>query len=79
MRPDVAEFGLDILDLQGIVEFNQTISSELDLNGLMVKMTEICLASAGAQADFAGVVIKSDEEGWVMAAGEHPMASTRSL
>ena len=72
MRPDVAEFGLDILDLQGIVEFNQTISSELDLNGLMVKMTEICLASAGAQADFAGVVIKSDEEGWVMAAGGTP-------
>ena len=72
MRPDVAEFGLDILDLQGIVEFNQTISSELDLNALMVKMTEICLASAGAQASFAGVVIKNDEEGWVMAAGGTP-------
>ena len=72
MRPDVAEFGLDILDLQGIVEFNQTISSELELDGLMVKMTEVCLASAGAQADFAGVVIKNDEDGWVMAAGGTP-------
>ena len=72
LEPDVADFGLDILDLQGIVEFNQAISSELQVEGLMVKMTEICLASAGAQANFAGVVIKGDEGGWVLAAGGTP-------
>jgi len=66
-RPNVSDFGLDILDLQSILEFNQAISSELQIDRLLAKMTEIILESAGAQADFAGVVIE-DEQGWCIAA-----------
>ena len=64
---DVSSLGLDILDLQSILEFNQAISSELQIDRLLAKMTQIILESAGAQADFAGVVIEG-EGGWGMAA-----------
>lgn len=64
---DVSSLGLDILDLQSILEFNQAISSELQIDRLLAKMTEIILESVGAQADFAGVVIEG-EHGWCIAA-----------
>ena len=66
-RPNVSDLGLDIVDLQSILEFNQAISSELQIDRLLAKMTEIILESAGAQADFAGVVIE-DDRGWCIAA-----------
>ncbi|KAI4173562.1 MAG: hypothetical protein LQ343_002900 [Gyalolechia ehrenbergii] len=61
--PDVSGLGLDVLDLQSILEFNQAISSELQIDRLLGKMTEIILESAGAQADFACVVVEG-EFGW---------------
>ncbi|KAL8941410.1 MAG: hypothetical protein Q9216_002255 [Gyalolechia sp. 2 TL-2023] len=64
---DVSGLGLDVLDLQSILEFNQAISSELQIDRLLGKMTEIILESAGAQADFACVVIEG-EGGWNVAA-----------
>ena len=64
---DVSDLGLDVLDLQSILEFNQAISSELQIDRLLAKMTEIILESAGAQADFAAVVIE-DDNGWCIAA-----------
>ncbi|KAL9602694.1 MAG: hypothetical protein Q9219_001684 [cf. Caloplaca sp. 3 TL-2023] len=64
---DVSGLGLDVLDLQSILEFNQAISSELQIDRLLGKMTEIILESAGAQADLACVVIE-DEGGWNVAA-----------
>ena len=64
---DVSDLGLDILDLQSILEFNQAISSELQIDRLLAKMTEIILESAGAQADFAAVIIEGDN-GWCIAA-----------
>lgn len=64
---DVSGLGLDILDLQSILEFNQAISSELQIDRLLGKMTEIILESAGAQADFACVVVEG-EGGWSVAA-----------
>lgn len=64
---DVSGLGLDVLDLQSILEFNQAISSELQIDRLLGKMTEIILESAGAQADFACVVVQS-EGGWDVAA-----------
>lgn len=70
-RPDVSNFGLDILDLQAILEFNQAISSELQLDLLLVKMTKISLEFTGAQADWAGIVIDS-EDGWSLAASGTP-------
>lgn len=64
---DAYGLGLDVLDLQSILEFNQAISSELQIDRLLAQMTEIILESAGAQADFAGVVIEG-EAGWCIAA-----------
>lgn len=64
---DVSGLGLDVLDLQSIMEFNQAISSELQIDRLLGKMTEIILESAGAQADLACVVIEG-EGGWFVAA-----------
>lgn len=64
---DVSALGLDVLDLQSILEFNQAISSELQIDRLLAQMTGIILESAGAQADFAAVVIKGDR-GWCIAA-----------
>ena len=70
-RPHMSSLGLDILDLQSILEFNQAISSELQIDRLLAKMTEIILESAGAQADFVGIVIES-ENGWCIAASGTP-------
>lgn len=64
---DVSDLGLDVLDLQSILEFNQAISSELQIDRLLATMTEIILESAGAQADFAAVIIEGDN-GWCIAA-----------
>ena len=77
-RPDVSNFGLDILDLQSILEFNQAISSELQLDLLLVKMTQITLEFTGAQADWAGIVIR-DEGGWTLAASGTPDAVSPSV
>lgn len=57
---DVSGLGLDVVDLQSILEFNQAISSELHIDRLLAKMTQIILESAGGH--FAGVVIKSEDE-----------------
>ena len=65
--PDTSGLGLDVLDLQSILEFNQAISSELQIDRLLAQMTGIILESAGAQADFAAVVIEG-EGGWCIAA-----------
>ena len=64
---DISDLGLDVLDLQSILEFNQAISSELQIDRLLAQMTGIILESAGAQADFAAVVIEG-ENGWCIAA-----------
>ena len=66
-KPRVATLGLDLLDLQSILETNQVISSELQIERLLAQMTEIILESAGAQADFACVVVEG-EGGWCIAA-----------
>jgi signal transduction histidine kinase/predicted ATPase/CheY-like chemotaxis protein/serine/threonine protein kinase len=69
---DVPGLGLDILDLSGILEFSQVISSELQVDALLSKMTSIILESAGGQAEFVAIVINSEEQGWSIAAsGDH--------
>ena len=57
---------LDVLDLQSILEFNHVISSELRIDRLLAKMTEIILGCAGAE--FAGVVIEGEGGSMCMAA-----------
>jgi len=64
---DISDLGLDVLDLQSILEFNQAISSELQIDRPLATMTEIILESAGAQANFAAVIIEG-ENGWCIAA-----------
>ena len=66
--PDLARLSLDVVDLQSILEFNQAISSELQIDRLLAKMTGIILESSGAH--FAGVVIESEDDGvsWCFAA-----------
>ena len=66
-RSGISDLGLDVLDLQSILEFNQAISSELNFDRLLPTMTEIILESAGAQAEYAAVVTES-ENGWCIAA-----------
>lgn len=70
-KPSVATLGLDLLDLQSILETNQVISSELQIERLLAQMTEIILESAGAPADFACVVVEG-EDGWCIAASGTP-------
>ena len=65
-EPNVSDLGLDVLDLQSILEFNQAISSELQINKLLTKMTTIILECAGA--DFAGVVVHDEDDSIIMAA-----------
>ncbi|KAL8704298.1 MAG: hypothetical protein Q9201_002520 [Fulgogasparrea decipioides] len=64
---DVSGLGLDVLDLQSLLEFNQAISSELQIDRLFAKMTGIILESAGAQADLT-YVVDEGEGGWNVAA-----------
>ncbi|KAK5955211.1 Chk1 protein kinase [Knufia fluminis] len=69
---DVPGLGLDILDLTSILEFSKVISSELQVNNLLEKMTEVILESVGGQAEFCAIVIDSEEHGWAVAAsGDH--------
>ena len=70
-RPDVSDFGLDILDLQSLLNVNQAISSELQIDLLLVKMTKIALEFTGAQADWAGMVIEG-EKSWMLATSGTP-------
>ena len=67
----ISDLGLDVLDLQSILEFNQAISSELEIDPLLTTMIKIILDSVGAQATFAAVIIES-ENGWCMAASGTP-------
>ena len=75
---DVSSLGLDILDLQSILEFNQAISSELQIDRLLAKMTQIIMESAGAQADFAGVIIQNESEWTIAASGSADGISAES-
>ena len=62
------DLGLDILDLTSILQFSQAISSELDIEKLLLKMTEIIFSSAGSQADLVRVVTQDEDKGWCVAA-----------
>jgi len=55
------------LDLQSIIEFSQVISSELQIDRLLVKMTGIILESAGG-ADFGAIITEAPDAGWTIAA-----------
>ena len=68
-NPAPTDLGLDILDLTSILKFSQAISSELDIDKLLVKMIEITLSSASSQSDMVHVVTQDDGRWWVAASG----------
>jgi signal transduction histidine kinase/predicted ATPase/CheY-like chemotaxis protein len=67
-----ADSGLDVLDLTSIMEASRVISSELQIEPLLSKMTSVVLESVSSQAEFVAVVIDSEDQGWsVAAAADH--------
>ena len=60
------DLGLDILDLTSILKFSQAISSELDIDKLLVKMMEIITSSVGSQSDVVHIVTENEGD-WCIA------------
>jgi GAF domain-containing protein len=62
--------GLDMLDLASILESSQILSSELDIERLLNKLTEIIVDSTGATR--VGLCVEQDGGGWYVAATGAP-------
>jgi signal transduction histidine kinase len=62
--------GLDMLDLASILESSQILSSELDIERLLNKLTEIIVDSTGATK--VGLCVEQDGGGWYVAATGAP-------
>jgi signal transduction histidine kinase/predicted ATPase/serine/threonine protein kinase/DNA-binding NarL/FixJ family response regulator len=58
--------GLDMIDLASILESSQLLSSELRVDKLLAKLTNIIVDSTGAA--LCGLVVNDDEIGWNVAA-----------
>ncbi|KAF4301373.1 hypothetical protein GTA08_BOTSDO10712 [Botryosphaeria dothidea] len=67
--------GLDVIDLTGILESSQVLASELQVDNLLAKMTEIILESTGAE--LAAIVTEDDKLGWSIAATGGPDGVTK--
>ena len=70
--------GLDMIDLASILESSQLLSSELDVDSLLNKLTEVIVDSTGAE--LCGIVVEDDSNQWCVAAvgcpeGIHPPAA----
>ena len=64
--------GLDILDLTSIMEASRVISSELQIEPLLSKLTSVILESVSSQAQFVAIVIDTEDQGYAVAAsGDH--------
>ena len=63
-----ANAGLDVLDLTSIMEASRVISSELQIDPLLSKMTSVIFESVSSQAEFVAVVIDFEDQGWSVAA-----------
>lgn len=58
--------GLDMIDLASILESSQLLSSELNVEKLLKRLTEIVVDSTGA--DRCGLIVEQDGGGWCVAA-----------
>ncbi|KAF2147305.1 uncharacterized protein K452DRAFT_293751 [Aplosporella prunicola CBS 121167] len=67
--------GLDVIDLTGILESSQVLASELQVDNLLAKMTEIILESTGAE--LAAIVTEDEKLGWSYAATGGPDGVTK--
>jgi signal transduction histidine kinase len=66
--------GLDMIDLASILESSQLLSSELNVESLLNKLTEIIVDSTGA--DLCGICVEDDNNGWCVAATGTPQGIT---
>lgn len=66
--------GLDMLDLASILESSQLLSSELDVERLLNKLTEIIVDSTGATR--VGLCVEQEGGGWYVAATGAPEGLT---
>ncbi|KAI5363899.1 putative protein kinase domain, signal transduction response regulator, receiver domain, GAF [Septoria linicola] len=57
--------GLDMIDLAGILESSQLLSSELNVDRLLRQLTDIIVDSTGAE--LVGLVVENDQGEWCVA------------
>lgn len=67
--------GLDMIDLASILESSQLLSSELNVDSLLQKLTEIIVDSTGAEV--CGICVEDDTLGWCVAATGTPEGVTK--
>ncbi|KAK6437041.1 Chk1 protein kinase [Oleoguttula sp. CCFEE 5521] len=67
--------GLDMLDLASILESSQILSSELDVDRLLDKLTEIIVESTGAT--ICGLCVEQEGGGWYVVATGSPDGAVR--
>lgn len=67
LQNEISALGLDMIDLGGILESSQVLSSELQVNKLLAKMAEIILESSGAE--LSAIVVRSSDDWHVAAVG----------
>lgn len=58
--------GLDMIDLASILESSQLLSSELNVDNLLKKLTDIIVGSTGA--NLSGICVEDDNGEWCVAA-----------
>ena len=66
--------GLDMIDLASILESSQLLSSELNVDSLLNKLTEIIVDSTGA--DLCGICVEDETGGWCVASTGSPEGVT---
>lgn len=66
MQAGLSAVGLDMIDLASILESSQLLSSELNVDKLLAKLTDIIVESTGAE--LCGLVVNDDDVGWCIAA-----------
>ncbi|KAI9827133.1 MAG: hypothetical protein M1819_007024 [Sarea resinae] len=71
--------GLDMIDLTSILESSQVISSELQVDRLLAKMTDIVLDSTGGLSDVASILIEDEDIGWSIAVIGDPENGVQSF
>ncbi|KAF2402195.1 hypothetical protein EJ06DRAFT_573809 [Trichodelitschia bisporula] len=62
---DFSAMGLDMIDLASILQSSQLLSSELQVDKLMSKMTDIILESTAAE--LAAIVVRGEQIEWTLA------------
>lgn len=66
LQGGLSAVGLDMIDLASILESSQLLSSELKVESLLAKLTNIIVDSTGAA--LCGLVVNDDDIGWNVAA-----------